>query len=326
LRIVIDIEANGFNPSKIWVVVCKDIDTNQYHIFRKITDDNTELHRLADFLSKCELVIGHNYLGYDGTHLKRLAGIEVPVDNVLDTLIVSKLADYPRRGHSIEDYGEEFNLEKITFNDFSKYSEDMERYCIRDVDICHRIYDKYRRYINKPEHTKSLKLEHHFQLVTNQLHDNGFAFNTKKATELLGKVTAELEVLDRDILSSFPPREVLIREFTPKATKFGTISKSSIPRVLHDRIIDYEIGKTYRHTKFEAFNPSSHKQIINILNEAEWRPVDKTQTHIDTEREIARLRYKTRTTELDILYQELYSKLQSLQKTGWKDDFIFHKF
>lgn len=316
MRIVLDVEANALvDPTRIWVVVCKDIDTNQYHIFR----EKENLDILKEFLDNTTLVIGHNILGYDLQVLNTLLSIDIPLHKILDTLIVSKLVDYPRQGHSIEDYGIEFNLEKGKFFDFSKYSKLMEDYCIRDVDICHRIYNKYRRYIDHPDHRDSIALEHSFQLVVNQLHTNGFAFNVKKAEGLLEKVTGELAVLDEQILSAFPPREVLIREFTPKATRFGTISKTSVPRSLWGNIADYTVGGVYRHTRYEQFNPSSHKQIIAVLNEAGWKPVDKTKTHLETERELQRLKYnKYRDTELDIRLKELDNKLQQLRITGWK--------
>jgi hypothetical protein len=189
------------------------------------------------------------------------------------------------KSHSIESYGEEFGLEKIKFNDFKQYSKEMETYCARDVEICSRIYAKYLHIINDSQ-WRSILLEHQFQLVVNNLRDNGFQFNVVKANKLLDGVVKELSELDGKILAAFPPREVLIREFTPKLTKFGTISRTSVPRSLWTNIADYEPDRTYPHTRLEPFNPASHKQVIAVLNEANWRPIDKTQTHIDTEREL----------------------------------------
>lgn len=318
MRIVIDVEANALvDPTRIWVVVCKDIDTNQYHIFRET--ENLDL--LKDFLSTCSLIIGHNILGYDLQVLNTLLSIDIEQRKILDTLIVSKLVDYPRVGHSIESYGIEFGIEKGKFFDFSKYSKSMEEYCIRDVDICHRIYNKYRKYIDKPEHSSSLRLEHEFQCVVNQLHSNGFAFNVKKAEGLLERVTAELGVLDDQILSAFPPRLKLIREITPKETKYGTISLTSIPKGMREHIADLTVGAPFSYCTWSEFNPSSHKQIIGILNEAGWKPVNKTKTHLETERELARLKYtKFRDSELDIRLKELDNKLNDLRISGWKVD------
>lgn len=318
MRIVIDIEANGlYNPTKIWCVVCKDIDTGEYHIFRNLEDDNERIN-CCDFLSRCSLLIGHNYVGYDGKHLERIAGHPLDVSKVLDTLVISKLVDYPRSGHSIEDYGIEFGFEKIKFNDFSQYSKDMETYCIRDVDICERIYNKYHRYVSQPEHHRSIRLEHEFALVTEQLHDNGFAFDKEKAARLLEKVNGELEGLDGQIAEAFPPRLKLIREVTPKETKHGTISLSSIPKVLRQDIADMSVGAPFCYCSWSVFNPSSHSQIIRVLNEAGWRPVDKTDTHKDTERAVNSLKYKKRDALVLSTLEDYQAKLKGLQVTGWK--------
>jgi len=311
MKVVIDVEANGLiNPTKIWVIVCKDINTGKYYVFRHT--DGLAL-RFIEFARSVDLWIGHNLLGYDASVIDKLVGYSITPEASLDTLIVSKMVDYSRSSHSVEDYGVEFGLPKIEFTDFSRYSPEMEEYCKRDVDITERIYNKYRRYIHNPIRQKSIHTEQSFQLVCNDLEKNGFAFNTAKAQQYLQKVQDELATLDKDILSSFPPREVLIREFTPRATKFGTINRSSVPRQLHQRMEDYEVGKTYRHTRSEAFNPSSHKQIIQVLNEAGWQPTDKTKTHIEAEREYNRLKAKERLTR-----QDLIDKLKTLKVSGWK--------
>lgn len=319
MRVVIDIEANGlFNPTKIWVVVCKDIDTNEYYIFRNLQDDS-ERRKFIDWFDGVELCIGHNILSYDLAHLKRLVGLEVPIRKVLDTLVVSKLVDYPRPHHSVEDYGIEFGFEKIKFNDFSQYSLDMETYCIRDVDITHRIYNKYSKYISNSDHADSIQLEHEFELVTAELHRNGFAFNYKKAAALLGRVEEELGVLDRQILDAFPPRLKFIREITPKETKHGTISLSSIPKSMRADIPDMSVDAPFSYCAWVEFNPSSHKQIIEVLNQAGWSPVDKTETHKDTERELNKQKYlRNKSPEQEKNLSELSTKLDLLQVTGWK--------
>lgn len=318
MKVVIDIEANGLhNPDKIWLVVCKNIDTGGYDVFYPYRS-SAEVERLSAYLSRCSLVIGHNYLGYDGPHLRSILGIGVPIERILDTLILSKLIDYPRQGHAVEDYGVEFNLPKGVFNDFSKYTPEMEEYCRRDIDITHKIYLKYKRYVDDPLHTRSIRLEHDFQLVCNKLNLDGFGFNAPKAMGLLAKVEAELTALDKDILEAFQPRLKLIREVTPKETKHGTISLASIPKVLRENIADMSVGAPFCYCHWSVFNPSSHSQIIRVLNEAGWRPVDKTKTHIETEREFNKLKHRKRSPELDLLVKELYIKLQSLLRTGWK--------
>ncbi len=324
MHYVIDIETNRLvNPDRIWCVVVKCIETQKYDVYYDLTEKRDERER---FLRDIEalwkaggVLIGHNLLGFDWPVLCTCLQMDFPIvpDYVLDTLIVSKLIDYSRQGHSIEDYGLEFGFEKIKYNDFSKFSPEMEVYCRRDVDICEKIYNKYRRYLSNTDHKPSINLEHSFQLVVNSLHDNGFCFNVSKAEKLLERVTEELAVLDKEILEAFPPRLKLIREVNPKGTKYGTISLSSIPKVLREGIHDFNIDAPFCHCEWTEFNPSSHKQIITVLNEAGWRPIDKTQSHIDTEREASKLKY-SKQKGLDTATQELYDRLSQLRKTGWK--------
>ena len=320
MKVIIDIEANGLhNPTKIWVIVCKDVDTNEYHIFRNLNDSDTERKRFIDFSHLVECWIGHNILSYDGPHLGRIIDVTIAPERILDTLVLSRLIDYPRSGHSIEDYGVEFGEEKGKFNDWSKYSIEMEEYCKRDVDICHRIYSKYLRYINDPAHARSIQVEHEFQLVTDQLSANGFAFNKKKAELLLTKVEAELALLDKDILDAFPPKLKLIRTVTPKATKYGTISLSSIPKSMRDSVHELSVDASFSYCHWDEFNPSSHKQIIEVLNESRWQPTDRTKTHIDTERELNQLRFRKGGDEGSrARFAELKNKLETLRVTGWK--------
>src|SRR5206468_3506487 len=110
--------------------------------------------------------IGHNILDYDLIHVRNLLGIDLllSIDSVLDTLVLSKLINYSRpEGHSIEDYGLSYGLPKISFNDFSKYSLDLEQYCVRDVDINHKIYSTYEREILSRNWRQSIRCEQQFQ-------------------------------------------------------------------------------------------------------------------------------------------------------------------
>lgn len=325
MKVVIDVEGNGYNPTKIWLVVCQDVSTCHNHIFRNLTDDEIEKKRFIDFASNVDCFIGHNVLGYDIPVIRRLLGLDLlgrekhKHCSIIDTYVCSKLIDYPRDRHSVESYGEEFNLPKGDHSDFTRWSLEMETYCIRDCDITRRIYLKYKKYLDNPAHKKSIETEHQFQGIINKLEDKGFKLDTALVDKLLVKVVEELTSLDKDILDAFPPREVLIREFTPKATKFGTISKTSVPRVLWEKIHEYEVGETYRHCKYEAFNPASHKQIIRVLNEAKWEPTAKTKAHILAEREHNRLkRIRNKTNAIALELQACDNTLTILKETGWK--------
>lgn len=321
MKLAIDIEANSLiNPTAIWLIVCKDIDTNEYYIFRNVTTDEVQRNKFAELYKSVDGWIGHNLLEYDVPNLSRLIGVpSVDPAKCIDTLILSRLVDYSRpTGHSIESYGQEFGLEKEKFNDWTKYSAEMESYCIRDVDICHKIYLKYLRVINDPTWKPASLLEHRFQLVVNALHNNGFCFNTRAANVLREKVTKELETLDKEILNAFKPKLKAIKEVHPSLTKFGSINKKDFRFVTNGDLSEYN-GGPFTRCHWVSFNPGSHKQIVDVLANASWSPVEKTQTHIDTERELNRLKYsKGNAKDLDIQKDLLYTKLLTMKKTGWK--------
>lgn len=318
MKLVIDIEANSLlKPTKIWLIVCKDIETDKVSIFREVSNDASEKKRFQELAERCETWIGHNILGYDRPVLLDLLGIDLVADSCVDTLIVSKLVDYSRQGHSIEDYGLEFGLEKIKFNDWTQWSQEMEDYCVRDTEICHKIYLKYLKILNDPSWKSSLELEHKFQLIVNSLSTNGFSFNIDKGNKLLERVLKELEVLDKDILKEFPKKLKMVREVHPKVTKHGTLSRTDFRWVADGDLSEYNGGPFCR-CAWQEFNPSSHKQIIEVLHGAGWSPTDRTQTHIETERQINRLKYQSRSEELDLKLQECYDKLEHLKKYGWK--------
>lgn len=329
MKTIIDIEANGLhNPTKVWCIVCKRVESGAINIFRNLTDDQTQANEFKEYAKTVTKWIAHNGLGYDFIVLSNLGLLDFPPHtDVVDTLIVSKLVNYSRPGgHSIEQYGEEFGLEKMDIGKsvagynpfFNQWSQKMEDYCARDVEISALVYNNFRYICDDPTWHSAIELEQRFQLIVNDLHNNGFGFNTKGCNDILNRVNRELQTLDEKILTAFPPREVLIREFTPKLTKFGTISRSSVPRSLLPDIHKYEAGKTYRHTRLEPFNPSSHKQLIQVLNEAKWKPEDKTTTHVDVEREVALHKRNRAVRDASSSLVDLASRLEVLRITGWK--------
>lgn len=323
LQVVIDIECNGLSPDKIFVIVAKDLVTGVLSIFRNPTEDENEKARFLAFHELVRTYVGHNWLGFDWPVISNLLGItdDGIVAKSIDTFTASKLINYPREKHSVESYGEEFELPKIDFSDWSKYSLEMEEYCIRDVEITERIYKKYKRLI---DHYSTLPynpllLEQEIQYIINEMERNGFAIDITLVNKLHTKVLKELASLDKTIKDVFVPRLKLIREVTPKGTKYGTISLSSIPKVLRENIHEYSIDVPFSYCEWVEFNPDSPKQRLEVLNKAGWQPTEKTDSHRDTERRYNRItRSRKRSKELDLEISETYNKLLKLRVYGWK--------
>jgi len=114
-----------------------DLVTDEYTAY--IGDDEVPegLMRLAE----AELVVGHNFRGYDAPVIKRLSGGLIDLTQVEDTLDLSRRLFPSRPSHSLEAWGLEFGYPKLHFKDFSKFSPEMVPYCERDVRLNKRLYE-----------------------------------------------------------------------------------------------------------------------------------------------------------------------------------------
>ncbi len=121
MRIVLDIETDSLNPTKIWVAVIKNIDTNEIKSFR-----SKELFRQYIKENPITLLIAHNGIFFDLFWLEKLWGISFDRDIVRDTLVLSRL--YNQRlegGHSLDEWGVRLKFPKGEFDRFNNYSEEM---------------------------------------------------------------------------------------------------------------------------------------------------------------------------------------------------------
>lgn len=277
MELVVDVEADGFDPSQIWCVVCQDVQSGVVNVFRYARDS-------AELLRSATRVVGHNLFGYDLAVLERLAGIRIDPDRVVDTLVVSRLVDFSRPGgHSLAAWGAALGIPKLYAKEsqefFSKWSPELEARCVSDVSINTGVYLRLKPYIDSPRWSKAIAIESYVARVCRELHSNGFAFDKTKALDILDRLTISLSSLDVEIRDSFRSRFKLIREITPRITKHGTIARNSIPKSLGPDLTVYHPGCPFSLVESEEFNPGSPQQVVQRLNEAGWRPTEKTKGH-----------------------------------------------
>ena len=133
--VFLDIEADGLNPTKIHCVVTKEIEREAHltHLSRR---------SLMDELAKGGKVCGHNLVGYDLPVMRKLWGIRIPADRVVDTLVLSRLF-HPDLdgGHSLAAWGTRLGFAKGSHDEWDELSPEMIEYCKRDVDVTQRLHD-----------------------------------------------------------------------------------------------------------------------------------------------------------------------------------------
>jgi len=282
-----------------------------------------------DFLNFAQTVslwVGHNILGYDGIYINALIDREcIRLASCIDTLVVSKLVNYSNPGgHSLAEWGERLGVPKGDFSDFSKFSEEMLKYCIQDTLVTLKVFRELENFIFSPLWKESLRLEHDVAVICTEMHNNGFHFDLPAAKELHTKISLRLSELSKEMATTFSPKAILVREITPKETKFGTLSKVDFRN--ETDLSPYVAGAPFSRIRWEPFNPGSAKQRVERLNEAGWKPFEKTDGHKDCEKELRNLqrqgKWRTQTpsttsSQKALTITELQKKLQNFSVYGW---------
>ena len=140
-KVIFDIETT-MTADKIWCIVCKHNDT--YYQFR---EDN--LHRFEEFIKQTEEVIGHNILGFDIPVVNKIFGYDLFANcKNTDTLVLSRLLNpMIEGGHSLRNWGTKLGHNKIHFEQFDFFTEEMLTYCRNDVELTERLY-KFFAFLN----------------------------------------------------------------------------------------------------------------------------------------------------------------------------------
>lgn len=312
MNVVIDIETDGIdNPKNIWVIVCREVLSGQVHVFREPTSRPEESERFKRYTQGVSQWIGHHVIKYDLPIINTLLGTTIPlIDTVTDTLVVSRLVYQARPGgHSLENWGTVLGYPKDLFDDFSKYSLELENRCIKDTELNLKIYHYLFKYINSAIWAPSLKTEHYTEYLTYVLNQNGFSFNVNQALIYKNELDKELEGLRATLEKAFPPRSKFIKEILPRETKKGTLHASQFKWLDTNDLTPFTPGRPFSLLSFDVFNPSSPKQCIERLWEFKWKPVEKTDSHKDALKDIQRKRKKDKADEDRLAHFAIY---------GWK--------
>jgi len=264
--IYLDIETDGLNPTKIWMAVTRHDGGVLVHY----TPDT-----LQEALQGSEKVIGHNLIGYDLPVLKSLWGVSVAPDRVMDTLVLSRLANPQRdKGHSLRSWGERLGFPKGDYNDWSQCSQEMEDYCVQDTAVTERVYlelfDELAEFSQE-----SIDLEHKVQFIIQEQVRNGWKLDEEKAYMLLAELKEKQFELEDRVQKTFLPLPTFVKEVQPKTKKDGTLSTVGL-KFLGDSWGTVE--GPFSRIEFPPFNLGSRQQIGRYLQYFGWEPCVFTET------------------------------------------------
>jgi DNA polymerase I len=193
-----DLECDGLNPSVIWCVVCKYKDTST------VICNATDFIAYKTSMPKATWV-GHNVIGFDVPVLERLWGVVFDRETVLDTLVLSRLADPSRSGgHSLRNWGNTLGFPKGDHNDWSQLSSEMIDYCIQDVDVTEAVHKRLTDDLVGFSDV-SIDLEHRVSWIINEQERNGWLLNLRYASELLSEMLQRQKEIENELQEVFPP-------------------------------------------------------------------------------------------------------------------------
>ena len=289
-KLFLDIETTLFNgtlPNKIWclVTICDKGNIVYY------TED--DIHKFQNVAVNYSEFIGHNIIGFDAPVIKNVLGVDLfKIGKVTDTIILSRLFNPVREGgHSLKAFGLKFGYKKFDFNDFTKFSQEMLKYCIRDVKLLIQVYTLLNRQgVNFSK--ESIELEHDVAKIITQQVSNGFLLDQEKAHLLLARLQQRVDEVQTRVRETFIPLKIETT-FTPK---------------VNNKARGYVKGIPFTKVKYQEFNLGSRQQIGERLINLGWKPkkfTDKGHVIVD-EKVLSKIK--------DIPEAELIKEFLLLQK------------
>jgi|TARA_R100000030_G_scaffold31664_1_gene23241 hypothetical protein len=169
VTLIFDLETDGllYNVSTIHCLAIHDIDTKKTITYND-TGNQEPIVRGIQRLYDADCVIGHNIIGYDLPVIRKLYSWFDRNPYIIDTLLLSRLYHQDimnidkRRNwdqmplklygrHSLEAYGYRLNEFKGSFSkstDWKNWSQEMEDYCVQDVNVTTKLWDHFQPYLN----------------------------------------------------------------------------------------------------------------------------------------------------------------------------------
>jgi len=270
-EIVFDIETNGLDPSKVWLVWAYERDTKEFVLFSGDTVSNFSQY-IKD-MGECK-VIGHNIIAFDIPVCERLLGTDFSKCEVVDTLVMSRLSQPSRDGgHSLESWGDKLNFAKGDYDDWLNFSQAMVDYGKQDVALNERVYQIL---LNELTGFGSpcLVLEHQTQAIIARQIKRGWTLDQEKSFILLAELKEKKYELEDKVHEVFKPLPTFVKQVTPKIKKDGTQSVVGL-KFLGD---DWEkVQGSFSRIEFPVFNLGSRQQIGRHLQYYGWKPDSFTE-------------------------------------------------
>jgi len=243
-----------------------------------------KIKELKELLNSYDEIIGHNFIRFDAPTLKKLLGVTVEPKKIVDTLVLSKLY-HPNLegGHSLGSWGERLNFPKGDYNDWSKLTEEMVKYCEQDLRVTGKTYEVLKNRLQEFGEVSQVDEHKTLQVIHRQI-EHGWLLDQKRAYGLLAELKEKQMELEDKVHEVFKPLPKFLRKITPEKRKESEVFKKGGLKFLGD---DWTtVVGVFSRVEFPEFNLGSRQQIGKYLQYFGWKPkefTDKGQPKVDEE-------------------------------------------
>ena len=193
-----DIETDGLDATTIWCAVCRNNGVSE------VICNEKDFKAYVSDRPNASWVF-HNGIGFDVPVLDRLWNVSFDRSRIVDTLVLSRLADPSRSGgHSLRNWGNTLGFAKGDHNDWSQLTPEMIDYCLRDVELTEAVYNKLKVELDGFKQ-ESVDLEHQVQWLMQQQEDNGWLLDQRLCHLLVAKFKERMNEIESDLQAVFPP-------------------------------------------------------------------------------------------------------------------------
>tara|TARA_S200002703_G_scaffold95463_2_gene82526 strand:- start:11071 stop:12795 length:1725 start_codon:yes stop_codon:yes gene_type:complete len=258
--LILDIETDGLTPTRIWC--CSS------NLFPTVYSEAEFKAALATV--EVDTIVAHNGIAFDFPVLQKLWNVDLASYQLLDSLVLSRLANPSREGgHSLRAWGERLNFPKGSHNEWEKLSCEMIKYCEQDVAVTEQVLKKLELELRE-FNPDSIELEHKVQSIIKEQINNGWLLDHSLATSLVAEFKEKLYAIEDEVHKTFKPMFTFIKVITPKIKKnTNEFSKVGL-KFLGD---DWQtVSGDFCRIEYRPFNLSSRQQIAVCLQKAGWEP------------------------------------------------------
>jgi DNA polymerase-1 len=274
--VVADIETDGLlhDMTRIWVLSIGDPRTDEITAYA----DQPGFPSLAEGFARlkaADRVVFHNGLAFDLFAINRIAPGTLRVDQVYDTLVVSRLVDPERRVHNLEDWGERLGIPKveITEDEWKRWDPKLAERCNIDVKITKEVFK--RMWAASKGWERAVELEHKTRVPVSLQEQHGFRIDVPAAQALEAELRQEQMDIERKLQEVFPPMWVARRGSAARYPRLDDLKDTiRVPKVgTPTGKGEYVKDAPFTPVELLEFNPGSRDHIEARLKlKYGWKP------------------------------------------------------